>query len=69
MVQKIFSDAFQKVITGFFSYVSRTPVYIWMELKIDTNFKESAWIKVNLMGNDKLLFGCILEVHRPMKKM
>jgi hypothetical protein len=40
-----------------------------VEVKIDTNFKESAWIKVNLMGNDKLLFGCILEVHRPMKKM
>jgi hypothetical protein len=22
-------EGFQKVITGFFSYVSRTPVYIW----------------------------------------
>jgi hypothetical protein len=29
-----------------------------VEVKIDTNFKESAWIKVNIMGNDKLLFGC-----------
>jgi len=30
-----------------------------VEVNFDTNFKESAWIKVNLMGNDKLLFGCI----------
>ena len=30
-----------------------------VEVKIDTNFKEGTWIKVNLMGNDKLLFGCI----------
>ena len=29
-----------------------------MEVKFDTNFTESAWIKVNIMGNDKLLFGC-----------
>ena len=29
-----------------------------VEVKIDTNFKENAWIKINLIGNDKLLFCC-----------
>ena len=31
-----------------------------VEVDIDTEFKESVWVKLNL-GNDKLLFGCVYK--------
>jgi hypothetical protein len=42
---------------GIIIYVKKSLIAV--EVKIDTNFNESAWIKVNIIGNDKLLFGCI----------
>jgi exonuclease III len=32
-----------------------------VEVDIDTEFKESVWVKLNLKGNDKLLFGCVYK--------
>jgi hypothetical protein len=32
-----------------------------VEVDIDTEFKESVWEKLNLNGNDKLLFGCVYK--------
>jgi hypothetical protein len=32
-----------------------------VEGDIDREFKESVWVKLNLKGNDKLLFGCVYK--------
>ena len=32
-----------------------------VEVDIDTEFKESVWVKLNLKGNNKLLFGCVYK--------
>jgi hypothetical protein len=32
-----------------------------VEVDIDREFKESVWVKLNLKGNDKLLFGCVYK--------